>query len=482
MRKKRIPALFLAAVMLFSLSGCGAVMDTSLFQKWKASRLEETAEPYWAEHTENRTFGESAYLVRYEHPFSYMLEYPETGNDAVDQAILKIVEGKKQSFEQEYKHDFPETQGLTSFIKSFSPKYGASMILSSETYVADDNILSVVFFETHEKKQADAPYTEITTHHFLLDEGKEIPAEDLIWRDFRENASAYAEKYFANIEPYASEPKEQYLPYLAPDKGLFDRFALTEDGILFYFDAGELFPASFGLISMVIPYEKMEPKTPEPQAGGAVPNMAGIDPNRPMVALTYDDGPHPVHTNAILDVLEQNHVPATFFDLGKLVKAHPEVVQREEALGCEVASHSYDHKNFNKLTDAEIRQDMQMTEEAFRSALGRAPHMFRPPYGNCSSHVQSILPMPIVLWSVDTVDWKSRNADAVMQEVLKEEPLDGKVILMHGIYESSAQATAKLVPYLKEKGYQLVTVSQLIEAKHGETPQNGKIYNYLFFQ
>lgn len=108
-----------------------------------------------------------------------------------------------------------------------------------------------------------------------------------------------------------------------------------------------------------------------------------------MVALTYDDGPNPKATNAILDVLEKYDARATFFDLGSLVEKYPDVVKREEALGCEVGSHSYDHKNFNKLTNAEIAADVQKTAAAFRKVLGRDPAIFRPPYGNCKDSVKN---------------------------------------------------------------------------------------------
>ena len=90
--------------------------------------------------------------------------------------------------------------------------------------------------------------------------------------------------------------------------------------------------------------------------------------------------------------------------------------------------------------------------------------------------------MPIYLWSVDTLDWKSRNAQSIIDEVKKIGDLDGQVILLHGIYGSTAEATAYLVPYLQEQGYELVTMAELVEAKHGETPQNSKIYGYSYFR
>ena len=223
----------------------------------------------------------------------------------------------------------------------------------------------------------------------------------------------------------------------------------------------------------------MQKKIEEPKKETPVPKEIR---NKKMVALTYDDGPNPKATNAILDVLEKYDARATFFDLGSLVEKYPDVVKREEALGCEVGSHSYDHKNFNKLTNAEIAADVQKTAAAFRKVLGRDPAIFRPPYGNCKDSVKKQLPMSIYLWSIDTLDWKSRDAKAIVDVVKSAGNLDGKVILMHSIYGSTAEATATLVPYLQKQGYELVTVSELVEAKHGETPQKGKIYGYSYFK
>ncbi|MBR6652512.1 MAG: polysaccharide deacetylase family protein, partial [Anaerotignum sp.] len=260
--------------------------------------------------------------------------------------------------------------------------------------------------------------------------------------------------------------------------GRFDRFAFTEDGVLFHFDRYDIFPGSMGIVSLLVPYEEMRTKPVVPEKEEPAAPITG----RKMVALTFDDGPNPIHTNAILDVLEKYDARATFFDLGSLMEKYPDVVKREAALGCEVASHSWDHKNFNKIPDNEILADIEKTEAVFQNILGQSPSGFRPPYGNCDDHVKTLIPMPIYLWSVDTLDWKSRNADAIMNEVTKIGDLDGKVILLHGIYASTAEATARLVPYLQEAGYELVTISELVEAKHGETPENSKIYGYHYFQ
>ena len=202
-----------------------------------------------------------------------------------------------------------------------------------------------------------------------------------------------------------------------------------------------------------------------------------IDSKKPMVALTYDDGPGGAATNRILDTLEKYGVVATFFDTGERVERYPKTVQREIALGCQVASHSYNHKDFKKMTAAQIKADVQRTDAAFQKAIGKKPTLFRPPYGSYNKTVQENVPYPLILWSVDTLDWKSRNANSVLKSIQSVGNLDGKIILMHGIYDSTAQATEKLVPELLKKGYQLVTVSELIQYRQHETPTKGKVYH-----
>ena len=267
-----------------------------------------------------------------------------------------------------------------------------------------------------------------------------------------------------------------------------------DNSVIFYLDKYEILPGDCGAIRLEIPREVFKgsfltdpeevipPVVEEPAQPEEKPSETGrvSDPNKPMVALTYDDGPSPTATNAILDVLEKYNAVATFYDVGYRVAQYPDVVKREAALGCEVGSHSYDHKDFKKLSASQIQADVKQVNAAFAKA-GVKPTSFRPPYGNTNATVQANVPLPIVTWSVDTLDWKTRNVDSIMKEVKGAGNLDGKVILMHGIYDTTAQATAKLVPMLQEQGYQLVTVSELIQYKHNETPKARNAFSVLRF-
>ena len=475
MKLKRIFAFFLTFIMVTGLCGCSASAK-GLFttSEKKAAELALKGEAFWAEQTEHQV-GETVTVTEYIRPLSYILQYPKTGYAATDARIEGIVAEIRNAFEQEFL-SVAEPAGE----KKRTAKTEASLYLGYETYLSDEDHLSLLFFENHETAGEMSPHTRIQAFHFDLSEDKEIPAEELMWTDFAKNASAYTQKYFTTTEPYSKRIFGDYATRLSPENGMFDRFVFTEEGVLFHFDRYSLFPGSMGIVSLTIPYEDMRTKIKPPKEETTA--MPEDITNKKMVAITFDDGPNPVHTNAILDILEKYDARATFFDLGYLVEKYPEVVQREAALGCEVASHSYDHDNFNKLTTAEITADVQKTDAIFQKVLGRSPDAFRPPYGNCNDSVKNLIPLPIYLWSVDTLDWKSRDAKAVMEEVKKAGDLDGKVILLHGIYKSSAEATELLVPYLQEAGYELVTVSELIHAKHGETPVNSKIYGYSYFR
>ncbi len=193
-----------------------------------------------------------------------------------------------------------------------------------------------------------------------------------------------------------------------------------------------------------------------------------IDPSKPMVALTFDDGPNPNSTPRILDALEKNKCVATFFDLGTCMSKYPDITKREEAIGCEVGSHTYGHKNLDNLSKEQILEDIKNAEIVYKNTLGHDLTLVRPPYGNANSTVKLALNYPLINWDVDTEDWKSKNKDSIIDQVNKTENLDGRIILMHSIYNSTADAVEELIPQLLNEGYQLVTISELAKYKNIE--------------
>ena len=181
----------------------------------------------------------------------------------------------------------------------------------------------------------------------------------------------------------------------------------------------------------------------------------------PEVALTFDDGPSPKYTPLLLDGLKERNVRATFFLLGKNVKENQELVQRMQAEGHLLGNHTYNHVQLNKIPETTARQEILKTNNEIYEATGKYPEYMRPPYGAWKKNMELCVEMLPVFWDIDTLDWKSQNVDAILN-VAGEEPEDGSIILMHDEYQTSVEAALLLIDRLKEKGYEFVTVDELI--------------------
>lgn len=197
---------------------------------------------------------------------------------------------------------------------------------------------------------------------------------------------------------------------------------------------------------------------------------------RPMVALTYDDGPGQ-YTEKLLQCLQENNAKATFFMLGENAEKYPDIVKKLKDAGMELGNHTYDHQILTSLSQEEISSEISKANDAIKNGAGVPADTLRPPGGSYNEAVQQLANMPIIKWSLDTKDWKTKSEDKTYQKVM-DNVQDGSVILMHDIHEWSVNASLRLIPELIAKGYKLVTVQELAEAK-GITLENGKVYYYF---
>lgn len=220
----------------------------------------------------------------------------------------------------------------------------------------------------------------------------------------------------------------------------------------------------------------------------AVPEAAAEDPNivtsggrqldlrKPMIALTYDDGPYAPVGNKIMDVLEQFNGRATFFMVGDRVRSYSTEVKRMVSNGHEVANHTYNHKYLNKLDAASIRSQVEQCNQVIQEVTGVRPSLMRLPGGNQNATVRQNIGMPIILWNIDTRDWATKNAQKTIDAVLGKVK-DGDIVLMHELYSSTADATATFVPQLAAQGFQFVTVSELAQFKGKDLTANQVYYS-----
>ncbi len=194
-----------------------------------------------------------------------------------------------------------------------------------------------------------------------------------------------------------------------------------------------------------------------------------LDTRKPMIALTFDDGPHAGITDEILKVLDEYDSVATFFVVGERIEKNADILKEAIRLNCEIGHHTYTHDDMSKLSETELKQQLERTQQVLNETVDQnyVLKLARPTFGNTSAALQTYMEYPLILWSIDTRDWSHKNAEKSVSEVLMHVQ-DGDIILMHDDYQATLEAARILVPELIKRGYQLVSVSELFTYKQIE--------------
>ena len=200
-----------------------------------------------------------------------------------------------------------------------------------------------------------------------------------------------------------------------------------------------------------------------------------IDGTKPMVAVTYDDGPSQ-YTDSILDTFEEYGQKCTFFIVGDRISWNEDVTRREGELGYQQANHTYGHNRLTSLDQSGQTEALKKTDDELIRVTGKPSLYLRPPEGRFDDNLKACCNCPIILWSVDSQDWKSRDKTAVCNKIIGKVQ-DGDIVLMHDLYQSTADATKEIVPALINSGFQLVTVEEMGLLKtNGAGLENGTVY------
>jgi peptidoglycan/xylan/chitin deacetylase (PgdA/CDA1 family) len=191
------------------------------------------------------------------------------------------------------------------------------------------------------------------------------------------------------------------------------------------------------------------------------------------IAFTFDDGPSD-YTIDLLNILDSYHAKATFFEVGYNIKNRSNVTLEIYKRGFEIGNHTIDHSNLVKFNATTIQSKINDNNALYNSITGSNMNLVRPPYGNLNALVKANVNAPLILWSVDTEDWKSRDTDKIVAEVLNNVK-EGDIVLFHDIYKTSVEAIAKVLPILYEQNYQVVSVSELFKENNIQLV-NGEVY------
>lgn len=271
------------------------------------------------------------------------------------------------------------------------------------------------------------------------------------------------------------------------DESWLRHSVIKSDGIGVTIKRGEFFPTDIPTISVTLPYRQLGqallirnqlPLLEMPPADPAfappvfvseyeIPEVSpqrGVDATRPMVAITFDDGPSQ-YMDEILDLLEEFGVRATFSLIGNITHTQRDAIVRASIMGNEIIGHSWDHRNLAKLSSDDVRRQIVDTNDAIVAVTGVSPRFFRPPYGVVNETIRAVatdLELTIVNWSVDPEDWNTRDVEEIIDYVLMNVG-DGDIILAHQMYRSTLDAFSVIIPELMSNGFQFVTVTELMQ-------------------
>jgi peptidoglycan/xylan/chitin deacetylase (PgdA/CDA1 family) len=206
---------------------------------------------------------------------------------------------------------------------------------------------------------------------------------------------------------------------------------------------------------------------------GVRTSYSSVNISQKALAMTFDDGPHPSLTPKLLDLLKARNIKCTFFVLGSNAKAYPAIIRRMFAEGHEIANHTYSHRSLTSLSDEQIRKELKDTDDAVFAAAGVHPRLMRPPYGAINARIKDLVftefGYPTIMWSVDPQDWRRPGVGAVTSRLVSG-ARPGAIMLSHDIHSSTIAAMPEVFDQLLAKGYQFVTVSQLLNMEKSSMP------------
>ncbi|WP_277680271.1 polysaccharide deacetylase family protein [Gracilibacillus dipsosauri] len=418
--------------------------------------------------------------------YTFSVSQPYTENKQINKPIDEWIDQQKKEF----------TTGIKDWKNMLEENdFRAHLNIQVETEKIADKIYTLEF-ESYQITGGANGMTKMKSFLIDLNQNKLLQLDDVF--QLNEASIKDIQKLILD-ELHSNQEISSYIFDDMAEKVLKDpekwECSVSRKGVTFYFDEYEIAAGAAGAIKAEIPMKKIKPylnekfakkidvKIPEKEnrkeEEQQTKDTVKLDPDGKYVALTFDDGPHRAVTPRILDALKKHDAKATFFMLGSQVEYYPSLANKVAEAGHEIGNHTMNHQDLTVLQPNKISEEIQQPSRIIQKATGKTPTLLRPPYGASNDNVKQIatdLGLPVVMWSVDSFDWKSRNAAAVNEEVMSN-VAPGSIVLLHDIHSSTADALPQLLSSLEKQGYQMVTVSQLLELwdEKGVGPHYGKI-------
>ena len=366
------------------------------------------------------------------------INYPVTSNNILNDAISSYVNKIYRKFKaEENKYEKPELN-----ISYIYKEAGENIIsVSLNTEICTDKITNKIKTFNYDKKN-----------------NKFLTMEDIV-----DNLEALDYDIKKALLLKYQEADMDFLSNIT-----YDYFTIDNENLTLYFNPAELKTNKNETIYLDIPLNSIKllidiDNEKDDNTYISI-KKKNIDYDKKVVALTFDDGPSK-YTESILNILKANNACATFFVVGNKVEFYSEEIKRMLKEGSEIGNHSYDHKWLNRLSKEEFQAEINKTQGAIKKITGFTPKLFRPTYGGYSDKLKTYTDLTFVLWDVDSADWKVKNNKKILNNIIPNVK-DGSIILMHDNHSYATKALADIIKWLKDEGYQFVTVSELLEIQN----------------
>ncbi len=448
--------LLASAIVLFSIGG-----KDFKFQKTSASNHTDE-DRQSSEITETKSSFPGITIVTdtsNDDRMPYAIQYPQTKYDTFNKTLVQYITDSKERY--------TNAMRLKNNANKKNTEQG-ELNISFETYPFKDHYYSFVLTENM-STDCETYETTVQTYFFNNETGELLDFRTLLNEDVRslETFSNHVRSQLLDNAEYKDQLlKDSMLAKTEAKWRLFQRFAIKDESLIIYFDKGEITEPAVGIPTVEMSLSYINPLLAAPfqeqmATSDTIVSDNGQKDGIKRVALTFDDGPDPKVTKQILELLDQYNAKATFFMLGSRVQYYPDIAKEVYDAGHEIGNHSWNHPVLTKLASKQVLEEYNSTQNAIIKATGQPATVFRPPYGAANQRVKGLIPIPIVNWSIDTLDWKHRNAEKLLPYV-KNNMHNNAIILMHDIHPSTANGLESVLKYLQSEGYQFVTVSELL--------------------
>jgi len=429
-------------------------------------------------------------IIEEEEDQTIAVHYPITGHKKIDAILSAFALNRIELFRQ-------ETANIQLTNEEVWPY---ELHIDYEIVYETSRHLSLIFRESKFLGGAQSS-SAMYTYNFNLKQGRQLTLKDLF-----KGSSAYLEilsQYIREtlIENHALDitlDDDWVIKGSQPLESNFKHFVLKENSLVILFEKYQIGPAFIGEPFLEIPFdvftahielkeitlaqppaeietiETTESKTTiEPITESTVETTTSellstdekiIAPvlNRKKIAITFEDGPHPIYTPLILDALKSRNKVATFFVMGNRANEYPKLTKRIYDEGHLLGNHSWSHTQLTRLSYEDILNQIEQTNETVARLTGFTPFIYRPPYGIYNEHVISTANMPAILWSIDPLDLKFDDSAYITNYVL-DHAFDGAIILLRDTNPNTTQALSAIIDGLVKEGFDIVTVDELLE-------------------